>query len=154
MTLAISNILDGIVSHAMTLGIFEQVNGHEPKSAPATKGLTAAFWADTIRPVPAASGLAATSVAIVFKGRLYTNMLAEPADMIDPNLLAAADLLLGGYSGDFDLGGTIRNVDLLGSTAGTGLSGQAGYLSQDGRLYRIFDLSIPCIVTDLWTQVA
>lgn len=153
MSLDATTILDGIVSHAMSLGLFERVNAHEPKNSPG-RGLSAAFWVDLVRPVPAASGLAATAVLIVFKGRLYTNMFAEPADMIDPNLLSALDVLMAAYSGDFNLGGTIRNIDLLGASNGYGLSAQAGYLNQDGKLHRILDLSIPIIVNDLWDQVA
>jgi hypothetical protein len=29
---------------------------------------------------------------------------------------------------------------------------QAGYLSQDKRLFRVVDLTIPCVINDLWGQ--
>ncbi|MFD6619983.1 hypothetical protein ACFWFB_32600, partial [Streptomyces albidoflavus] len=53
-------ILDGVESHAAASGWFERVNGHEPKSAPTTGGLTAAVWIDSIAPV-LSSGLASTT---------------------------------------------------------------------------------------------
>lgn len=151
MSLNVTGILDALVSHAMASGLFERVNGHEPASAPG-HGLTAAAWADSIAPVPAASGLAATSARVVFNVRIYTSMLAEPADAIDPNMLAAVDQLMTAYSGDFELGGAVRNVDLLGQT-GTPLSAQAGYLQQDGTLYRVMTLVLPVLVNDVWEQV-
>ena len=77
----------------------------------------------------------------------------KPADAIDPEIMDAVDVLFTAYSGDFDLGGTVRNVDLEGAT-GPGLSAQAGYLNQDGKLMRIMDIVLPVIVSDLWTQVA
>jgi hypothetical protein len=152
MSLDTTGILDGIVSHALSLGVFSRVNAHEPKSAPGT-GITAAVWCDTIAPYQGDSGLTVTSGVVTFKVRLYTNMLAEPADMIDPAMMNAVDLLMTAYSGDFDLGGAIRNVDLLGAT-GRALSAQAGYLSQDGRLLRIMDLVVPCVVSNLWLQAS
>ena len=152
MSLAASSILDGVLSHALASGLFARVNGHEPKSAPGS-GLTAAVWVQTIKPYPGGSGLAATSGVVTLTVRLYSPMLAEPADAIDPEIMDAVDVLFTAYSGDFDLGGTVRNVDLEGAT-GPGLSAQAGYLNQDGKLMRIMDITLPVIVSDLWTQVA
>lgn len=149
----VSGILDGIVSHALATGLFERVNTHEPKSAPTGGGLTAAVWAQRIGPVPQGSGLTATTGLVTFTLRIYSNMLAEPQDAIDPEILAAVDTLMTAYSGDFDLGGTVRDVDLLGET-GTGLSMQAGYINQDNRLFRVVDLTIPCVINDLWGQAA
>jgi hypothetical protein len=146
----VSAILNAAQSHALASGLFEAVNGHEPKSAP-QNGLTAALWADAIGPDPTASGLAATSGLVVLKVRLYTSMLSEPQDAIDPAMLGAVDVLMTAYSGDFELGGLVRNVDLLGAT-GTSLSARAGYLNQDGKLFRVMDITLPLIVNDLWGQ--
>jgi hypothetical protein len=146
-------ITDAAQSHALASGWFDAVNGHEPKQAPSTHGLTAAVWVDTIRPAPAESGLASTSAVITLNVRGYTSFVAEPADAIDPRLVAATGALMAAYSGDFDLGGTIRNVDLLGQ-AGTPLSAQAGYLNQDAKIFRVMTITLPCIVSDVWDQVA
>lgn len=152
MSLNVTAILDALVSHAAALGHFERVNSHEPASAPGN-GLTAAVWAQQIAPVPAASGLASTTVRVVFNLRLFTTMLQEPADVIDPNMLAAVDALMAAYSGDFELGGLVRNVDLLGQH-GVPLSAQAGYVQIDGTLYRVMDLAVPLICNDVWSQGA
>ena len=150
MAINATGILDSILSHALASGLFERVNGHEPKSAPGN-GLSAAVWLDSIGPV-VSSGLAATSARLAVNVRLYTAMLADPQDAIDPNLIAAVDTLMTAYSGDFDLGGNVRNVDLLGQ-AGTPLSAQAGYLNQDGKLFRAMTILLPLIVNDVWEQV-
>jgi len=149
MSLDATGILDAAQSHAMTLGLFERVNGHEPKKAPGN-GLTAAVWVQSIAPIQS-SGLAATSGRLELRVRIYTPMLSEPQDAIDPNVLAAVDALMAAYSGDFTLGGEARNVDLLGQH-GTPLSATAGYLNQDSRLLRVMDVVLPILINDLWSQ--
>lgn len=151
MTIAIESILDQVVSHAMTTGLFERVNTHEPKNAPGS-GLSAAIWVDSIGPVPQGSGLMSTTGRVALHIRLFANMLQEPQDAIDPNMIKAVDVLMGRYSGDFELGSSVRNVDLLGQ-AGAPLSAQAGYINQDGKLYRVMTILLPVIVNDLWDQV-
>jgi hypothetical protein len=74
--------------------------------------------------------------------RIYQNMIAEPQDMIDPRVMAAVDALMTAYSGDFELGGTVRAVDLLGM-AGTPMAAQAGYIQQDNRVYRAVTITLP-----------
>jgi hypothetical protein len=143
-------LTDAIQSHALATGLFERVNAHEPKSSPGN-GLTAAVWAQSVFPVPAASGLTSTTGRIEFNVRIYQNMIAEPQDAIDPAMLAAVDELFALYSGDFTLGGSIRNVDLLGAH-GAPMSAQAGYLEVGNGNYRIMTITLPLIVNDLWNQ--
>lgn len=152
MSLNSSEILNAVVSHAMSLGIFERVNTSEPKNSPGS-GVTAAIWLQTISPVPANSGLHLTSARVEFIIRLYSNMMEEPQDAIDPNLMGSIDLLMATYSADFDLGGLVRNVDLLGAH-GIGLAATAGYLDVSGKMYRIIDIVLPLIVNDVWEQVS
>ncbi|MEU6781493.1 hypothetical protein ABZ912_19995 [Nonomuraea angiospora] len=151
MSLDATGILDAIVSHAMTLGVFETVNAHEVVNAPGY-GLHAEVWADSIAPVAIVSGLAATSALVVWNVRIRGNADAQPRDLVDPNMMAAVDALMNAYSGDFTLDGLVRNVDLLGQ-AGAALSARAGYLSQGGVVYRIYDVVLPLIVSDVWEQV-
>ena len=145
-------ILDVPRSHAMASGVFENVEGHEPKNGP-KNGITAATWVQDIAPLGEASGLTSTSGLLVLMFRIYQNFLAEPPDAIDPNMLTAADVMMTALSGDFTLGGTVRNIDLLGEFS-EGLRGRAGYLNQDSKVYRVMDISIPVVINDLWTQVA
>jgi hypothetical protein len=150
MALPVLDILDGIVSPMLASGLFSAVNKHEPKSAPAGQ-LTAAVWLDTVDPAPRASGMAATAIRLGWKIRLYFNMLADPQDEIDPELLIAQATLMGIFSGDFDLGQSVRNIDLQGEF-GPGLSSRAGYLEQDRKLFRIIDITLPLICNDVWEQ--
>jgi hypothetical protein len=152
MALGLADILDAACSHAQASGWFDAgVTGHEPKNAPGN-GLSAALWVDRVRPVPARSGLASTTAVVELNVRISTTMLHEPADEVDPLIMSAADALMGAYSGDFELGG-LAQIDLLGAY-GTPLAGRAGYLNQDGRLYRIFLITLPLVVNDLWSQTA
>lgn len=149
MALAIGSILDAIESHALAAGLFERVGTHEPTNPPGS-GLSCAVWVQDVQPVQS-SGLASTSVRVVFSVRLYSSLLQEPADAIDPDLTAALDVLMAAYVGDFTLGGTVRVVDLRGAD-GTALRAQAGYLEQDGMVFRVFTITLPVIVNDLWTE--
>jgi hypothetical protein len=143
-------ILNAVQSHAQASGLFERVNGAEPANPPGN-GLTAAVWADTIGPAPAGSGLAATTARFTLMLRIYSNMLQDPPDAIDPEILAAVDALMTAYAADFQLGGLVRNVDLLGQT-GPPMAAQAGYVQQDGALYRVMTITLPVLVNDAWTQ--
>lgn len=147
---AVNSLIDRVASMAGALGVFRSVNTHEPKSAPGT-GLRLAIWAQSIEPVGLASGLASTSGYVVVNARAYGNMLAKPEDEIDPRIMTAMTTLMGAYSADFTLGGTVRNIDLLGAY-GQKLTAQAGYLTMDSHLYRIMTLTIPCVVNDMWVQ--
>jgi hypothetical protein len=153
MTLNFTGLVSALTSHAQSLGVFESVNGHEPKSKPG-HGLTAAVWVDHGK--PAMSGLDATSAVVVLSVRLFSSMISEPQDMIDPELIDALDLLVAAYSGDFELNDDslgVRCVDLLGME-GTSLSWQAGYVSQDNTMYRVMTISVPLIINDAWAQEA
>ena len=141
-----------VESHAMKLGRFDQVNRHEPKNAPGNK-LTAAVWAQSIGSAGPESGLASTTARVEFQIRIYNNMIQEPQDAIDPTILSAADVLLNAYQGDFTLGGSVMAVDLLGM-AGEPLNAQAGYINQDGTLYRVMTITLPLLIADAWTQAA
>jgi hypothetical protein len=152
MALNLAAILDPVVSHALASGWFERVNTHEPKSAPTKAGLTCAVWSDDIGPAAGQSGLASTTGLVILFVRLYTSMVQEPADAIDPNLVDALSALFTAYSGDFELGGLVRNVDLLGAAGSPGLRAKAGYINQDSKLYRVFTITLPLVVNDVWDQ--
>jgi hypothetical protein len=149
---AVNALIASVESVSLKTGQFSRVNTHEPKSAPG-KGLTNAIWAQSIMPVAAASGLASTSGYVVLTSRVYGSMLRKPEDDIDPRLMTAVTVLIGAYSADFTLGGTVRNIDLTGQYGET-LHGQAGYLQVGGEMMRIFDITVPVVINDLWAQVS
>jgi PKD repeat protein len=148
--LAFEDIVTAVADHAAQTGMFAKVNKAEPKNAPGGR-LTAAIWAQAIS--PADSGLAVTSVRLVLMVRVYTSMIQDPPDAIDPAVVRAVDRLMDAYSGDFALGGLVRCVDLLGMR-GIPLSAQAGYLPIDNKLYRVMDITLPLILNDVWEQEA
>jgi hypothetical protein len=148
-----SAIIDAVVSDALATGLFESVNAHEPKSAP-TAGLTASVWLQRIAPAVGDSGLGVTSGLLTLNLRIYTSMRSigpEADDSIDPAVADATDALMALFGGGFTLGGLIRDVDLLGEF-GTPLSGEAGYITIGGAMYRCMTITIPCVVNDVWQQ--
>ncbi|RKN61861.1 hypothetical protein D7231_31815 [Streptomyces klenkii] len=149
MAIQIRDILNAVVSHAAASGHFEQVNGHEPVNPPGN-GLTAAVWTGPVRPVRS-SGLATTTGGLVCMVRLYTSALQEPLDAMDPNLIDAIDGLFRAYIADFTLGGLVRQVDIFGAH-GPGLTGQDGYLETADQTFRVYTITLPLIVDDLWPQ--
>ncbi|MGA5264272.1 hypothetical protein ACPCI0_29130 [Streptomyces griseoincarnatus] len=154
MALDTQEIVSRLASHALSLGVFDRVNKHEPKNAPG-RGLTCAIWVERIDLPGSVSGLSKSSGRITFNVRVYTNMLQEPQDGIDPALMRAVDALLTAYAGDFTLGGAVMAVDLHGLGGGQGVYAQAGYLRMDeNRIFRSITIWLPVVVADLWTQSA
>lgn len=149
MTLATRDVVDAVVSHALGLGKFEQVNAHEPKNPPGN-GLACAIWADRIGGIRR-SGLDSVSARLGLSVRIFTPMTAESADDVDVLVLDAVDALFTAYSGDFTLGGLVRHVDALGSE-GAGLDAVFGYITVDGAEYRVATITLPLIINDLWTE--
>lgn len=139
-----------LMSHAAASGHFDRVNGSEPSNAPG-RGVTVAFWLDSLRPLARQSGLAATSARVGFSARLYVPMTADNADTVDLTLARAVDALMTAYSGDFTLGELVADVDLLGRH-GDPLACAYGHLPWDGAHYRAATLTIPIVINDAWTQ--
>lgn len=144
-------IMDGLASHAMASGYFDRVNQHEPKNAPG-RGLTCAMWIDRVQPAHSRSGLISTTARLTFSVRIYSSMLQNPQDMIDPNIMIAADALFEAYSGDYELAGDAAFIDLMGITQGHPLEAQSGYINIDNRVYRVMTITVPVVVNDAWTQ--
>lgn len=151
MAIQSKDLVDRIASHAMASGWFDRVNQHEPKSKPG-RGLTCAVWIDRIEPARSRSGLTATDARVVFNVRVYTNMLQQPQDAIDPNVMDAVDALFEAYTGDFQLGSESRFIDVLGMTQGHALDSQSGYINIDNMTYRVMTISVPVIIENAWTQ--
>lgn len=137
-----------LISHAKTLGIFDKVAGHEMKNGPG-KGVHCEIFTDTIDPVR--SGLASTSLRLGIRVRVRSDMLADPQDGIDPQLVNAAGAFMESVTNDFEVEGNARFVDILGAH-GIPLSARTGYVDQDGKKYRAMDVIVPVIINDVWEQ--
>ncbi|MGW5467685.1 hypothetical protein [Streptomyces chartreusis] len=151
MALGIADLLSRVASHAQATGLFDTVTTHEPKSAPS--GPAAVVWVRSIEPYRGRSGLSKVSVLLTLNVRLYANMLQEPQDDIDRDLVMALDALLAAYSGEFELGDPNRTIDLLGA-AGRPLAAEAGYLQHDNIQFRTFVVTLPILINDVWDEVA
>ncbi len=148
----VQGIYDAVVGHHRATGRYEHVVGHEPKSAP-DDALTGAIWVRRIRPIALASGLDASSAILTLMSRTYHNMLVDPMDEIDPAIALTVVDVMTRLHGDLTLGGLARNIDVLGQF-GEAFAAQDGYIGQDGRIYRVMDLTIPVVVNDVFPQVA
>jgi hypothetical protein len=150
---AIATLYDQLVSHAETLGVFDAgVNPAEPWSTPGD-GVWCAFTAPSITPVGAASGLAATTVRLEFKAVCGCSALMRPVGRADQVVFSAAAQLLNAYSGAFTLGGNVRNVDLLGAH-GAPLSGAPAWLMIGEHQFRVYEIVLPLVENDVFSQVA
>ena len=151
MALDLLTYRSAVMSHAQALGLFGNVLGHEPVSAPPS-GLTCAVWVSRVAPVPAGSGVAAGTGRLELMARVFMPADTDPEDSVDIAVTDAVDQMLSALFADFTLGDTIRNVDLLGAH-GTALSAVFAYTGfGGGTTYRIATLTIPLIINDLWTE--
>lgn len=150
---AVSALFDAQISLGKSLAPFKHVLTHEPKSPPTDFPALAIWWVQ-ISPAAAASGMGAVSGVVTFTWRVYqSTMLSEPQNLIDPGLLKNTALCLQALSAAFTLGGTVRDVDLLGAH-GTPLAAKSGFISHDRVLLRVADITVPIVINDLFTEVA
>lgn len=146
---AVDTLMANVTSHAQRLAIFETVHTHEPKSAPGA-GMHYCVWVQSIEPIHT-SGLSSTSGRVEVTGRIYSSFIQKPEEDIDPNILSAEATLLNEYTSDFNFGGTLRMLDLLGAY-GSPLSAKSGYVDIDRKIYRVMTTVIPLIFNDMFTQ--
>lgn len=145
-----ATVLNNVQSMIQATGYFTETKLHEPKSQPGND-LFCAVYVARLDPVPAASGLASTTFRLELTARIYQPFSVQSEDLIDMRMTMATAAIVGALSGDFDIGGAARDVDLLGAH-GTPLSSRTGYQnvggSGGGVNYRISDITIPIIIND------
>lgn len=158
MSLDIRPVISAVVSHAAAGGYCTAWQAHEPKGQGAQPGeIVVGAWLQSIGPMPRNSSLKHTGAVVTLLVRYYLDALppgAEQADMdaIDPKAVDAVQDLLSRLNGDFTLGGLVHAVDPLGGIAGQAMRAEAGYVTLSGKLQRIFDVTVPIVVEDVWNQ--
>lgn len=132
------------------LGIFDRVNGHQPKNPPGKK-LSCHAWIARWR--PARSGLSSTSITVVYNARCMLPADYQPADDLEPILLSATLQLAAGYAGGLTLGGNlnVRAIDLRGME-GVPMEEQTGFLTHDQQFYRAAPVVIPIILNHVLAE--
>jgi hypothetical protein len=152
MTVNAAATLGRLRDHARAVGTvkFEVARVGEFKQAP-PPGLCFAVWAQNLGVSPVGSGLATSAGLLRATARLYFPLKHKPEDDTELKTLAGADGYLDRINGDFTLGGTVRNIDILGEV-GDQPAWDFGHVSIDNQLFRIADLNLNVIFNDAWTQ--
>jgi hypothetical protein len=142
---AATALFSALQSYAQQLGLFQNVDTHEPANAPGNR-LYASIVLASIRSDPDKSGMASVSGTITFTVRIWSAALQRPLDSIDPEVLAAASAYMGALAGGFTLGETIRNIDLFA------MSAQAVWTEFQDKQFRVIEIAVPAVINDLWTE--
>jgi hypothetical protein len=141
----VNSLYAALESHALSLGVFRRVNTHDSENAPG-EGLSCSIILGPIAASGAMSGLSSVSGTITFLIMVWNSMMQKPLDGVDPAILTAVSTLLNAYSGSFTLGGTVRDIDLLN------LRADPVYVEQEGKQFRVEQISLPIVINDLWTM--
>lgn len=153
MAFEIKSTLNAVASKMQASGYFAAVMIGEPKSPPTGGGphnIVAAIW--MTRAGVVGTTLTKTIESHVLTVRLYTDMLAEPQEDIEFGLAAVTSDFMSDLCGEYDLGATIRNIDIAGEY-GTALSAEWGHVDVSGKMCRIVDVTLPLTVDDSGTFV-
>jgi hypothetical protein len=143
-------IIDALRDASLRLGVFDQVNTHEPDVVPGT-GVTCTWVFDRMTAVSKRSGLSSVAAVVVFRAQI-TRSLQGDGDAIDPQILATMDALAGAIVGDLDLGLSGIELDPLGAY-GPPLSATSGYLKQTTPPLRVVTMFVTIIVDNAWSEV-
>lgn len=79
--------------------------------------------------------------------RIFRNFLTQPVENIQFELAEAVSRISEDLIGEYDLGASIRNID-VGGQYGQGLQAEWGTLDLGGNMYDIVDITVPLIVDD------
>ena len=152
MAFQIRDTLVNLQSHLKASGYTRLALIGEPKGAVSERVAAAVFnTSATVNKVPL-GGSPGTEESHVVTVRFYMNMLDAPQEDIEFLLMEAVSEVSGIILGDFDLGGTVRHVDVAGIN-GQPLAVTYGYLEQHGVMYRVADLLVPLMVDNPITLV-
>ena len=140
-------LFDALKSAMEGLGLFQATETNEPISPPGNR-LYCSIVLGPLRASAPASGLNITSGEVTFTIRIWSRAQQRPLDKIDAELLWASAAVMGALSGQFTLGGTVRNIKLLDMTA------VPAWVDFEGEEFRVSEVTVPIVVNDMFAQVA
>ena len=146
-----SNTLDAVAGHLLASGYLRDFMIGEPKSPPSGDQLTASVFLNSISVAEVTLGTTIESHVLML--RIFRNMLAEPTETMEKEFAKAVSSILSDIIGEFDLGGSVRSIDVAG-IYGPSIAVSYGYLDLGGTMFRIADITLPLIVDDSATTTA
>jgi len=155
MAFNITNTLNAITSHISSSGYVNDVQVGEPVSVPdANDRIFAAVWMTSA--TVAEVTLSNTIELHVSNVRLYKRAAFGQGDDsgdVERELAIAVSQISSNLIGEYDLGESIRNIDVAGQYGG-GLTATWAYVQIGQTVFRTVDLVVPLIVDDSATQAA
>lgn len=155
MAFNIKATLDAIASHIATTGYVSEVRVGEPSSPPdAIDRMHAAIYMASANVVELT--LSTTIEQHVVTVRLYRRAAfgqGDDAGVVEAEIALAVAQITSNLVGEFDLGATMRNID-IGGQYGQSLSATFGYVSLGTTMFRTVDITVPLIVDGSATQAA
>ena len=154
MAFNIKATLDAIASHISRSGYASDVRIGEPVSPPdATDKVHAAIYMNSATVVGLT--LSNTIEVHLVTVRLYRRAAfgqGDDAGQVEETMALAVSQISSNLIGEFDLGGTARNID-VGGQYGQSIGAAWGYVQLGNTMFRTVDLSVPLVVDDSATQV-
>jgi len=155
MAFNIKASLDAIASHIARTGYVGDTRIGEPSSPPdAIDKLHASIYMASANVVELT--LSTTIERHVVTVRLYRRAAfgqGDDAGQVEAEMALAVSQIASNLVGEFDLGATMRNIDVAGQY-GQGLATQWGYVSLGSTMFRTADITVPLIVDGSATQAA
>ena len=155
MAFNIKTTLDAISSHISRSGYVNDVRIGEPVAPPdAPDKMHAAIYMASANVV----GLTLSNTVEVHlvTVRLYRRAAfgqGDDAGQVEAEVALAVSQISSNLIGEFDLGGTSRNIDVVGQY-GQNISATWGYVTLGNTVFRTVDLAVPLVIDDSATQAA
>ena len=155
MAFNIANTLNAVSSHISASGYVNDVQIGEPVSVPdATDRIFAGIWMTSAVVVEVT--LSNTVELHTTNVRLYKRAAFGQGDDsgdVEQSLALATSQISSDLIGEFDLGESIRNIDVAGQYGG-GLTATWGYVTIAQTVFRSVDIVVPLVVDDSAAQAA
>ena len=155
MAFNIKNTLGAIESHISSTGYVSNVQVGEPVSPPdANDKIFGAIFMNSANVVELSLGttIELHSVTVRLHRRAAFGQ-GDNAGEVEEEMALALSQISSNLIGEFDLGGTLRAIDIAGQY-GSALTATWGYVTIAQTMFRIVDLVLPLIVDDSATTAA